>query len=286
MKTKYLKSYAKINLFLKVGKKIKKNNLHDVQSLVFLINLFDVIKIKKINRYKDQIKFLGRFNKNVLKSNNTIDKSMRMLREKGFVKKNSKYSIEVTKNIPVFSGFGGGSSNAATIVKYFSKNRKLSFTDISYFSEKIGSDFKIFLKSRQIYQENLIKIIDLAKKHKFYFILIYPYLKCSTKHIYSNLKFFERIKKESFFSNVSKSKILEKIKYNKNSLEKVAISKFPVIKDILLELRFTKGCQFSRLTGSGSACYGAFLTKKSADLGLKKIKKKFPKFWRVSSKTI
>ena len=124
---------------------------------------------------------------------------MRMLREKGFVKKNSKYSIEVTKNIPVFSGFGGGSSNAATIVKYFSKNRKLSFTDISYFSEKIGSDFKIFLKSRQIYQENLIKIIDLAKKHKFYFILIYPYLKCSTKHIYSNLKFFERIKKESFF---------------------------------------------------------------------------------------
>ena len=47
-----------------------------------------------------------------------------------------------------------------------------------------------------------------------------------------------------------------------------------------------KNCEFSRLTGSGSACFGVFLTKKSAVLGLKKIKKKFPKFWCVVGKTI
>jgi len=174
MKNEYLKSYAKINLFLKVGKKLKKNNLHNVQSLIFLINLFDVIKIKQINHPRDKIKFIGKFNKNVSRSNNTVNKSMKILREKGFVKKNNKYSIEVIKNIPVFSGLGGGSSNAATIVKSFLKNKQLPLTDINYFSKKIGSDFRIFLKSKQIYQKNLIKIIDLAKKHKFYFILIYP----------------------------------------------------------------------------------------------------------------
>ena len=71
-----------------------------------------------------------------------------------------------------------------------------------------------------------------------------------------------------------------------NHLEKIVISKFPIIKKVLLELRLLKKCQFSRVTGSGSACFGAFLTKKSADLGLKKIRKKFPKFWCVVGKTI
>ena len=63
-----------------------------------------------------------------------------------------------------------------------------------------------------------------------------------------------------------------------NYLQEIVISKFPIIKKILFELRSLKKCQFSRLTGSGSACFGVFLTKKSADLGLKKSKKDFPSF--------
>ena len=51
-----LKSYAKINLSLIVNKKIKKKALHDIQSQFCLINLFDLISIKKIK--KMLIKFL------------------------------------------------------------------------------------------------------------------------------------------------------------------------------------------------------------------------------------
>ena len=53
MKKFVLNSYAKINLFLKVGKKINKKKLHNIQSLVFLINLSDKVSIKKINYPKD-----------------------------------------------------------------------------------------------------------------------------------------------------------------------------------------------------------------------------------------
>ena len=67
---------------------------------------------------------------------------------------------------------------------------------------------------------------------------------------------------------------------------KIVIKKFPIIEKILSELKKINNCEFSRLTGSGSACFGLFLTKKSAELGLKKIKKKFPKYWCVTSKTI
>ena len=53
-----------------------------------------------------------------------------------------------------------------------------------------------------------------------------------------------------------------------------------------MKLKQINNCQFSRLTGSGSACFGLFLTKKSAELALIKIKKKFPNYWCVTGKTI
>ena len=80
--------------------------------------------------------------------------------------------------------------------------------------------------------------------------------------------------------------MVQLLKPKGNSLEKIVIKKFPIIKKILNELEQINSCQFSRLTGSGSACFGLFLTKKSAELGLKKIKKKFPKYWCVTGKTI
>ncbi len=84
----------------------------------------------------------------------------------------------------------------------------------------------------------------------------------------------------------SKEKLLNKLKHQGNSLEKIVIKKFPKTREVLNNLKQINNCQFSRLTGSGSACFGLFLKKKSATLGLRKIKKKFPKYWCVVGKTI
>ena len=281
-----LKSYCKINLFLNVGKKNKERKLHDIQSLVFLINLYDEIRINRIKAQKDKIKFFGRFSNNVKKKNNLVNRCLSLLRTKGIIKRNHNYNILIRKNIPVFSGFGGGSSNAATLIKYFTKGRKLLEKDRHYFSKNLGSDLRLFFNSKQIFQKNLDKIIDLKSKIKLYFVLVYPFLKSSTKNAYSKVKVYKNLKSNGFYKTGSKLNMVENLKYQENSLEKIVISKFPIIQKILLELRVIKNCQFSRLTGSGSACFGVFLTKKSADLGLKKIKKKFPKFWCVVGKTI
>ena len=61
MRGQILKSYCKINLFLSVGRKLKRYKLHNIQSLIFFINLYDQIQIKKINSSKDNIKFFGKF---------------------------------------------------------------------------------------------------------------------------------------------------------------------------------------------------------------------------------
>ncbi len=69
MRGQILKSYCKINLFLSVGRKLKRYKLHNIQSLIFFINLYDQIQIKKINSSKDSIKFFGKFSNYVNKKN-------------------------------------------------------------------------------------------------------------------------------------------------------------------------------------------------------------------------
>ena len=90
MKSYTLKSYAKINLFLKVGRKLKKKILHNIQSLVFLINLSDEIVIKKIASSCDKIKFIGKFKKNI--TNNTITSRYAYCKESTIGCRNCRFS--------------------------------------------------------------------------------------------------------------------------------------------------------------------------------------------------
>ena len=284
LKTK-IKSFAKINLFLDVGKKDKKVGLHEIQSLVCLINLFDEIQISKNVKNKDKIKFYGAFSKYV-NDKNSITKSLSFLRRKGIIQKKIKYNISINKRIPVFSGLGGGSSNAAFLIKNLVDKKKFTERNKSLFSRNLGSDLRLFFETKQIFQKKLDKIIKLRTRLKLYFIIVYPFFKSSTKEIYSSFKFYKSFKKNTIYEKNSKKKIIKNLKKEQNSLEALVVSKFPKIQKILLELKNLNKCQFSRLTGSGSACFGVFLTKKAADLGLKKIRKKFPKFWCVVGKTI
>ena len=78
------------------------------------------------------------------KKNNSVNRCLSLLRTKGMIKRNRNYNILIRKKYPVFSGFGGGSSNAATLIKYFAKGRKLIEKDRCYFSKNLGSDLRLF----------------------------------------------------------------------------------------------------------------------------------------------
>ena len=54
----------------------------------------------------------------------------------------------------------------------------------------------------------------------------------------------------------------------------------------LKEINKLEGCFFSRMTGSGSACYGLFDDENSSKVALKRLRKKYPKFWFSIAKTI
>jgi len=69
-------------------------------------------------------------------------------------------------------------------------------------------------------------------------------------------------------------------------LQKIVEKKHKKIKTILNLIRFQKNCLFSRMTGSGSVCYGAFQNRALANLAMKVLKKKFPDYWCVLAKSI
>ena len=117
MKKFKIKSFCKINLSLRVLKKLD-NGYHNIKSLITFCDLHDVLLISKIKGVNDKITFSGKFKKGISQKSNTIIKVLGLLRKKNFLKK-QKFKIKVQKNIPHGSGLGGGSSNAANLLNYF-----------------------------------------------------------------------------------------------------------------------------------------------------------------------
>ena len=275
-----IKSYLKINLSLRVLKK-QRNNLHNIQSNVFLLNYFDEIKIKKIKSTKNIIKFKGSFCKMVSKKNNTVAKTLHVLKSNNFLK--SCYKIIINKKIPVFAGLGGGTGNAAALIKYFIKD--VDTKTIKIFEKKIGSDLRLFFNI-QSYQISLTKLIKYKKNYKFHILLIYPNLKCSTKTIYSKVKKFSKPIKVNYSRVTSNNYFLKLLKDDQNDLESIAVKKYPAINKLIEIINLQKGCLLARMSGSGSACFGIFNNIKSARSAQYKIKRKHPKYWSAVTKTI
>ena len=277
------KSFCKINLSLRVLKKLK-TGLHDIQSNTMLLNLHDIVKVNRTKRKKDVIFFKGKFKKLVNKSKNSVSDTMYLLRKNGLIKKEEVYKIVVNKKIPVFSGLGGGSSNAAFLIKYFLKN-KIHSLNLKPFEKKIGSDLGFFFH-KQVFQKSLKKLKKYKMNFPLHFVLVYPNIKCSTKKIYSKVKFYSSPNEIDFSKIVSKNKFIYLIRRERNDLQKIVTSEFNILKRLLNFISIQQGCYFSRMTGSGSVFFGIFKSKKSAILGLKRIKKKFPRYWCGIAKTI
>ena len=277
-----LSSYSKINLTLQINNK-GRNKLHEIQSFFCLIDLADKIKIKKNKTKKDRITFNGPFAKLVSKSNNSILELLRTLRKEKFI--SNYYSIIITKNIPVFGGLGGGTGNSASILIHLFKKKKIDKVLLDHIESKIGSDFKLFFY-KQGFLKNLRSIIEFKKKQKLFFVLIQPQVKCSTKEIYSSVRNYSKKKTLKKNKINSKLKFIRHLSKGRNELQSIVEKKYPIIKELLINIKNEKGCHFSRMTGSGSVCYGLFDNKFEAKKALKNLKIKYPNLWSSVAKTV
>ena len=282
MKFDKIKSHAKINISLNVLGKLK-SKLHKIESLVTFINLADNIFIKKIKSENHKVRFEGRFSKKIQK-NNTITNLLKILDKKKRLK-NQRYQIIVKKNIPQKSGLGGGSMNAASIIKYLSLKQKLNFQkkEIINLTSKIGSDviLGLYQKNFIIYKNNKLNIIK--KNIKLYTLLVKPNFGCSTKKIYKNVSSFSKTNLKNLKASNLNIKFISRLK---NDLEKPAFGKYKKLSSIKNSMEKIDDVLFVRMTGSGSTIIGYFNSKKAALNGRKIIKKNYKNYWCNLSKTI
>ena len=282
-----IKSFCKVNLSLKVLKKLN-NGYHAIESLITFCDLHDLISISRIRGGKDEINFSGKFGKKIDRKKNTLAKVLELMRKYKYIN-NQPFKINVQKNIPLGSGLGGGSANAASLLNFLiSKSRlRISSTKIKKIAEKIGSDVVVSLVKRNTFLNgNPGRMLRLKKNFKLNILIVYPQIVCSTKKIYNKNRIFSKNRSRFIYYVKNKNQLISFLKNDKNDLQKTVINLYPKIGTIIDLLKNSKGCYFSRITGSGSACIGIFSDKRTAVLTQKMIKSKFPTYWSVVSKTI
>ena len=287
MKNFKIKSYCKINLSLRVIKKLN-NNYHNIISLITFCDLHDVISISKTRSSRDKISFSGKFKKGINKKSNTVTKILNLLRRAKLLE-NRTFKINIRKNIPHGSGLGGGSSNAADLLNYFNSKMKLKLSKkkIKQLANQIGFDVPVNLERQNtLLTGKRDEILRLNQKFKLNLLIVYPNLICSTKRIYEKNKKISLSTPQSFFCIKNNKKLINLLKNENNDLEETVIKIYPKVKKIIEYIKSIKGCYFSRITGSGSACFGIFSNMKNAIYAKKLIKLKYPNYWCVVSKTI
>ena len=287
MKNFEIKSYCKINLSLKIIEKLK-NGYHNISSLITFCDLYDVISISKINTSKDRISFSGKFYKGIDEKVNTVTKVLELLREKNLIK-NQSFKISIKKNIPHGSGLGGGSSNASNLLNYFNNKMRLKLkkNKMIDLAKKIGFDVPISLEKKNTFLTGKKdKILRINEKFNLNLLIVYPNIICSTKKIYNKNRINGSAKYQSYFDKKNSRELIDYLKNEKNDLEKIVIKIYPKIGKIINDIKIQKGCLFSRITGSGSACIGIFSNRHDTIFAQKLIKSKYPKYWCDVSKTI
>ena len=285
-----LKAYGKINLYLKVIKKLK-NKYHEIETLFCFFDIYDQIFVSS-NRVNNQIIFTGKFSKGISNTNNTVLKLLNILKKYPKFNKH-KFKIRIIKNIPQGSGFGGGSADVSALLTFFNKYLKLNFKKkmISLICNKIGADVEPLLNTnfKILYGANN-KIIEFNKKPKFNVLLVYPNCFNSSKNIYLSNKIFSKRNNSEIFllkKNVLNINYLFKfLNYKGNDLEQSAFKNNKTVLKVLTFLKKLKGCKLARMTGSGSACFAIFENNSQLTDAIFTLKKHYKSYWIRKAKII
>jgi 4-diphosphocytidyl-2-C-methyl-D-erythritol kinase len=276
-----IKSFAKINLALNIIS--KSLLLHKIESIVSFIDLHDSILIKKINHKNHKIKFNGLFSKNISKKN-TVSKLLDILDKKNLLG-GIKFEIIIKKNVPLEAGLGGGSMNAANILKYFLEKNilKISKKEIIKIAYLIGFDVNLGMYSNSLVLKSNNKIKEFLGIRKIYILIVKPNFGCSTKKIYSEVKNFRKSK----FNYPNKRMFnFSFLKRMRNDLELIAFKQYPKLNVLKIFLNELSNVKFVRMTGSGSAIIAYFSSNKLCKDAEKKVKKQFKNYWCKAAKTI
>ena len=272
-----INSYAKINLFLRIGKKLG-SGYHNLQSVMQKIELSDNMHFEPIS--EDKI-IIESTNKEIENESNLAYKAALLLKKKFRVKHGIKIFIE--KNVPLEAGLGGGSSNAASTLLNLSKlwGLKLKEKQLIELASQIGSDVPFFIGENAALVEGIgDKIKRIKKSFSINIVLINPGFRVSTKWAYSAFdRQKSKIKTKANINGLMKAierKDIKEIANNlHNDFEPIVMKKYKVINEIKSNLLRNDALN-ALVSGSGPTVFGVFNSIYEAREAFFKIQYDYP----------
>ena len=272
-----LPSYAKINLFLRIGKKLS-SGYHNIQSVVQKIDLSDSVAIEPLTEDKVVVECT---NKELENENNLAYKAALLLKKNFKINQGVKIFIE--KNIPIEAGLGGGSSDAATTLLNLNKlwGLKLKENQLIDLASQIGSDVPFFVQeSAALVEGTGDKIKAIKKSFSINIVLINPGFRISTKWAYSALdKQKSKIKLKADINKLIKAiekKNIKEIANNvHNDFEQIVTKKYKIIGEIKNNLLRDDALN-AGVSGSGPTVFGIFNSIYEAREAFFKIQYDYP----------
>ncbi|MCL2294402.1 MAG: 4-(cytidine 5'-diphospho)-2-C-methyl-D-erythritol kinase [Spirochaetes bacterium] len=278
-------SYAKINLHLDVGS-IREDSFHEIYSFFKTIALHDEMLIsisQDISKEKQNKKFIEiKGNFSCSEENNLIYKAAIKFMEKF----GSYFSVrfDVNKIIPDGGGLGGGSSNAAAVLKALNSHFSNFFSnnELKSIASLIGSDIPFFLEDSTVAlvtgKGEIVEPIYIDMP-EYLLLLVYPGFKVKTAEAYSWLD-SDRWDTKHSIEKIDKSMLLQcpsNWKFS-NSFTKPLVKRFNIYNKIFSVFNDNRA-GFYDITGSGSVVYGVFADRENLDKACCAIKRFCPNVW-------
>jgi len=270
---------AKINLHLDIQAR-RLDGFHNLQSLFVMISLGDKLRVYSTDDREFSLQGCG----NLPLEQNLIWKAYR-----SYCKEAGEYTgvqVDCSKNIPAMAGLGGGSSDAAAMLRLLQRIHpvKLERSILLRIAAELGSDVPFFLYSPSALVEGrgeLIKAIETPVEWDC--VVVKPDIDVATGEAYALLDEFSG---SAAHTSLSSQEILHMyslppLKWTFfNSFTPVLIHYQPQLKT-WLQLLNDQGADYVNVSGSGSALFGVFRDAKQAESCYEEVKKSIKKVWKV-----
>lgn len=261
---------------------------HLLDSLVAFAEYGDMIEVTKPHHAHGPIEFMidGPFSEGLTSGPENLVTSAAFLLREAVLNSGlepAPVSIVLTKNLPVASGIGGGSADAAAALLALQEYWGSS-VDLEKIALGLGADVPMCLHSRPLRAQGIgEQITPLESVESLSLVLVNPRLEVSTPEIFKGLT----SKENPAISTVANGALpaSDIIRSNmRNDLEVPAKEICPEITKVL-EALGAENAELSRMSGSGATCFGVFGSSQAANLACKNIMRDHPHWWCVATQT-
>lgn len=257
---------AKVNLTLKVGRP-RADGLHPLQSVVMFADVGDVIEAELSENLALEIS--GEFAEDLeANADNLVLRAARALASASGLN-NPGAILKLEKNLPVASGLGGGSADAAATLRALDQLWRLDLprARLEEIARGIGADAPVCVAAQSAFMTGAGEIFEMIAAPSFAAVLVNPIIPLPTQNVYRQ---FDRMELGAGLSMAepprwtSTSEALADIVAIGNDLEPAARALLPELDEIADVMRADKRVVYAGLSGSGATMFALVETREIA----------------------